>query len=471
MTHLACCTPFPTAPPCGGGGRRPTRGRLASFIAALSMATLGCRGDDAAPTGPDPGPASDVTPAHALAFRDVSAGLSLTCGVTTHAAGDVAYCWGDNTFGQLGTSSSVGPEDCSNTPCSTHPARVARGLAFRIVSAGSSHACGVTTDNVAYCWGLNDEGQLGTGTNTGPEKCLGEVPCSPRPVRVLRGLAFRQLSAGGRQTCGVTLDNLAYCWGSNAFGQLGVATETGPESCGEFAPCSTRPVRVAGNLRFRRISVGHVHTCGVTTNNLAYCWGINDQGELGSGTNTGPRACIFEVPCSPRPVRVVGGLSFSRVNAGSSSHTCGLTTTGVTYCWGENTGGQLGIGTSTQKSKTSPVRVVGRLAFNRINAGGFHTCGVTTEDIAYCWGENLDGQLGDGTDTGPEDCLTTVCSPRPVPVVGGLAFEGVQAGHFHSCGVTTANVAYCWGQNFIGELGDGTLTMRNRPVAVLPPRR
>jgi alpha-tubulin suppressor-like RCC1 family protein len=318
-------------------------------------------------------------------------------------------------------------------------------LTFAQVSGGLWYSCGVTTNNVAYCWGRNDSGQLGDGTG-------GVALFRTQPTRVVGGLTFRQVSADDDHTCGVTTGNLAYCWGANQSGQLGDGTRMD----------RLRPVRVAGGLRFRQVSAGDLYTCGVTTDNQAYCWGINNSGQLGDGTGGGG---LFRI----RPTRVVGGLTFRQVSAGEG-HTCGVTTGNLAYCWGANQSGQLGNGTRTGPQRcpqlifgdiacsTRPVRVAGGLAFRQVSAGGGDTCGVTTSNVAYCWGDNSYGGLGDGT---------TTSRLRPVRVAGGLTFRNVSAGQLHTCGVTTTDVAWCWGDNGFGELGDGTRTSRLRPVRVV----
>jgi len=460
MTHIGS-TPLPAASQSPSGGRvlRFTR-RLAPVLApALVVAALGCREDSGPPTASEPEPALDVAPAQALAFRQVTVGGEHTCGLTTS---QVAYCWGTNSVGELGIGTSTGPETCSGIPCSTTPVRVVGGLAFRQLSAKSGHTCGVTPNNRLFCWGLNHTGQLGDGTGAD----------SPRPIRIARGLAFRQVSAGNLHSCGVTTNHVAYCWGHNQAGALGDGTTNG----------SLGPVRVVRGLAFREVSAGNQFTCGVTTDNVAYCWGLNSDGELGIGHTSGPESCFtgdgFN-PCSTRPVRVVHGLAFREVSAGAD-HACGVTTKDVAYCWGGNLAGQLGIGIGTSTgpelcldvapcSSTRPVRVARGLAFRQVSAGEQHTCGVTTDDVAYCWGLNLIGELGIGTDTGQVTCsfFDAPCSLRPVRVVGGLAFRQVSAeGDVHICGVTTANVAFCWGDNSAGQLGDGTTQTRLRPRRV-----
>jgi alpha-tubulin suppressor-like RCC1 family protein len=425
--------------------------RLFVATGALLLASLGCREDTEPPTASEP--ELDVAPSQVLAFRRVTAGDGFTCGLTT--AG-LAYCWGSNEVGALGIGDRPGPEACSGLPCSTTPVRVVGGLVFRQLSAGWVHACGVTPNNRLFCWGHNHTGQLGDGT----------AADSPRPIRIARGLAFRQVSAGDLHTCAVTTDGAAYCWGHNQLGPLGDGTTDG----------SSLPVRVVGGLAFREVAAGNQFTCGVTTADVAYCWGA------GIGNNTG-ESCFggdgFS-PCSTRPVRVLRRLPFSRLSAGLG-HVCGVTTEAVAYCWGSNDDGQLGHDTlpgldpSTGVcsptdfcSSEKPVRVVGGLAFGSVSAGQSHTCGVTTDHLAYCWGENFFGQLGTGDDSGPDTCLYLgdTCSGRPVRVVGGLAFSEVSAGVSHTCGVATTGNVYCWGDNEFGQLGDGTTRDRLRPRRV-----
>ncbi len=258
-----------------------------------------------------------------LAFRQLSAGCNHTCGVTPN---NRLFCWGSNHLGQLGIGTATGPELCFGQSCSTRPIRIARGLSFRQVSAGSLHTCAVTTEDVAYCWGRSRPERCGNGTRLG----------SDSPVRVAGGLAFREVSAGNQFTCGVTTDDVAYCWGINTEGALGLGEHTGPESCftgdGD-SPCAMTPRRVARGLDFRAVSAGSRHACGVTKEGVAFCWGANAVGQLGGGNSDGPELCTPISPCSTRPARVVGGLAFLSVTAGPG-HTCGVTTDHAAYCWG-----------------------------------------------------------------------------------------------------------------------------------------
>jgi alpha-tubulin suppressor-like RCC1 family protein len=208
------------------------------------------------------------------------------------------------------------------------------------------------------------------------------------------------------------------------------------------------PVPVVGGVVFASLSAGFSHTCGMSTSGGAYCWGNSDEGELGIG----PTDALF----IPTPTPVAGGLSFWAISAGVR-FTCALATSGAAYCWGFNGWGQLGDG--TLETRFAPVPVSGGLLFDAITAGNIHSCGLTPNQAAHCWGDNGAGQLGNPG---------VGASTTPVPVSGGLTIRLISAGQGHTCALTSGGVAYCWGNNFAGEVGDGTsLNVRSLPTAVL----
>jgi alpha-tubulin suppressor-like RCC1 family protein len=406
---------------------------LLTVCVLLALVTVGCSSpleppmtspsDNSPPKPPKTGPP--------LSFTTVSSGVGITCGVTTSGA---AYCWGDNTFGGLGNGANS-----ATTPYSTVPVAVSGALTFAMVSVGEWFTCGLTTAGAGYCWGSNFGGEFGDGG----------INSSPTPVPVSGGLTFATVTAGYSQTCGVTTGGKAYCWGDNSYDEVG---NNSADST------ITTPAPVSGGLAFARLSAGNIHTCGVDAGGVAYCWGANYSGQLGNNATTN----------SPIPVLVSGGLKFGSVSAGTDL-TCGVTSGGAAYCWGLNLDGVLGIGTTTGPQQcgsdpcsTTPVAVSGGLTFATVSTGegGWHNCGVTTSGAAYCWGDNLRGELGTGT---------TTSSTTPVAVSGGLTFREVSAGYRHTCGVTTDNVAYCWGRNSDGEIGNGTGTDALSPTAVLGP--
>jgi len=184
---------------------------------------------------------------------------------------------------------------------------------------------------------------------------------------------------------------------------------------------------VSGGLTFAAATAGFTHTCGLTPAGAAYCWGSNSSGELGD-----PSASFNQTT----PVAVTGGLVFATLSAGGY-FTCGATAAGAAYCWGDNFYDQLGD--STTWLRVSPVPVHGGLSFVSVTGGYYHTCAVATGGAGYCWGLNSYGQLGAGSSNFTE---TT-----PVAIAGGLIFASVSAGGGHTCALTTARVAYCWGVN------------------------
>jgi len=184
-----------------------------------------------------------------LTFSSLSAGWGPTCAVTANGA---AYCWGDNLDGALGVGADTGSvQSCSVGPCSHAPLAVAGGLAFTTLGAGNFHACGLTSSGAAYCWGDNSTGELGIGVNAAPGTCT-RGPCSRTPVAVAGGLTFTTLNVGTQHTCARASDGSWYCWGLNNYGQLGTGA-TGPESCvgGPGVPCSSTPARMVASMSAR----------------------------------------------------------------------------------------------------------------------------------------------------------------------------------------------------------------------------
>ena len=291
------------------------------------------------------------------------------------------------------------------------------------VAAGTTHSCGLDPSGVASCWGANDSGQLGDESRTD----------RGTPVAVATDRRFFALAAGASHSCGLTGGGTAACWGQNLNGQLGDGSRDDRGA----------PRTVAGGGSFAGIAAGWNHTCALTGGGAVSCWGLNAQGQLGDGSRLDRL-----VPAS------VSGR-FTSIAAGSA-HTCGISASEV-MCWGANRFGQLGDGTT--EDRTAPVSVEGLQGTPvRIAAGAVHTCALVSDGSTYCWGQNLHGQLGDGS---------TQNRSTPTAVGGSLRFERIHAGGALTCGFTAAGAQYCWGLNQSGQLGDGTRANRALPTRVV----
>lgn len=353
-------------------------------------------------------------------LADITGNGHHSCALTVSGK---AYCWGRGDNGQLGNG---------GTRDQFAPVPVRASLRFASIAAGYYHTCALTEAGEAWCWGANrgqeGYGQIGNGSRGGGEE--------PEPVRT--SLRFRQITAGQVHTCALTAAGEAYCWGGNRYGQLGDGTTTD----------RTRPVAVAGDLSFRHLSAGTDFTCGVTLQGAGYCWGSNFQYTLGTGV-PGERCGPSDFACSSVPVAVAGEHSFLGISGGHN-HACAWTLAGTAYCWGMNTNGQLGTGDVMESSV--PAQVAGELAFVRLELGGAASCGLDTTGQAYCWGANGVGELGNPGTT-RDDCRAASCSKLPLRVSGDLTLKVHGAGIAHSCAVDDEGVGYCWGLNFHGQLG------------------
>ncbi len=268
------------------------------------------------------------------------------------------------------------------------------------------------------------------------------------PERVRGGIAFRAIAAGHRHSCGLTADGRAFCWGYGGTGQLGQ---------GALRDSAT-PVPVGGDLRFTSVSAGGTHTCAVTSAGKAYCWGGNWHGQLGNGSVAGDQ----DTPCcdkAPTPVAV--DVAFRHVSAGGI-HTCGVTEVGEAYCWGASQDGRLGSGNESSDRPT-PVRAAVGVDFSAVSARGLNTCGISTRSDLYCWGRGQEGQLGILTPPPAAD--------RPVRVETPVRFRAVSVGTYYVCALGGDRRVYCWGANRYGQLGDGSREPRLVPRATVGRNR
>lgn len=430
-------------------------------------------------------------------FTALEANQNHVCGITVQQA---AYCWGSNFNGELGNGS---------TQSSSTPVAVSGGHLFRAIALGPFNSCGITIDGALWCWGsggpksgvasftniltprlvaaglslrtltmgdahgcaLDDTGAArcwGTGNRLGN----GSTTDALVPGAVSGGRQYVQVQARFGRTCAVTADGAGFCWGAALGGTpgglvpaamprtdwatLSIGTEytCGVTRAGEgycwglnqpfgvlgVGPAATitrpLPTRVEGAQGYAQISTSQTFACGLTTTGTVRCWGSGNFGQFGNGRRAYADA----------PLRVQNAPRFTSVSAGNSTNgfSCALAIDGAAWCWGNNANGQLGNGSGL--SAGVPVLVSGGHRFASVVAGGAHACGLTSEGAAWCWGRGTNGQLGDGGSSSRS---------APVAVSGGHTFRSLVAGEFHSCGITTSGAALCWGANNNGQIGIG----------------
>ena len=388
------------------------------------------------------GSVSDTTTVEVQEGQDgfLIASGDLNCGLTTTAG---AVCWGENLFGQTGTRST--------SQIVFTPTPVAASVEWRSLDASWNHTCGVDTQFDVYCWGLNDVGQLGMGTDSDPvfpskkvtsddkfvlvsaggaqtnhilsefdfvrsqQTCAltrkGEAMCwglqansvagdarSNTPRIVAPGIQFVSLAVGSGFVCAVSIERRVYCWGNNDLGQLGRARnafDTGP-----------RPID--SDARFKRVSAAGLHACAIAIDDSAYCWGVNTTLQLGATSNEQCTVRGRTYSCSAKPLEVGGGFKFRSLSPGSwgssvsfisqvefTGHTCGVTTQQDIVCWGSNNAAAIRQPIHFDPLPIQPVQLsFPNNKFKAVATGAAHTCAELVTGQVWCWGSNSRGQQG-----------------------------------------------------------------------------
>lgn len=359
-----------TASPDGGAPNAEDRGSLAlgaiHTCARMPNRTVRCWGDNGAGQigsglSLDGSQPSVLKPQIVPGIKDaiaIASGLNHTCIV--HEAGDVS-CWGLNLFGQLG-------DGTKNT--SSKPVKVLGLHGATALAGGTSFTCALRKDKTVACWGANYSGQLGDGTKVDERPSVG-------PVKALGGVA--SIAAASDHACAVLESGGVMCWGRNTEGQLGIGSTTE----------SLVPVKLTALSNIVQVAAAARFSCALEQGGRIYCWGANDYGQLGNGSpNATPNP-------SPNLVPSISDATF--VWAGFE-HACAVRRSGAMACWGSASAGQLGLGAiPSDASIATPVAVVGGAMALAVWTGGSRSCSMATDGRAFCWGSNSQGQLGDGT--------------------------------------------------------------------------
>lgn len=323
------------------------------------------------------------------------------------------WMWGANQQGALTL-----PE---TTTESTTPVRVSGSQEWTAVAVGGSYpaqfSCGIAAPGDLFCWGTDGDGQTGTG---------GSQPGAV-PTRVGTESDWTAVGGGFAFACGIRGGSL-YCWGygsdSNRLGLASIPSDT------------TTPQLLPGSDSWTQLSVGDGHTCAIREDQSLWCWGDNQEGQLGH-------------PANDTPLQVEGGTSYVQVSAGGL-HTCGIRANRTLWCWGDNARGQLGV----SQSASTPVQVDDATNWTSIAVGAAHTCGVRDDASLWCWGGGDGGELGMGV-------FADVPTPTLVPESG--PWSRVFAGDGYSCGVKEDGTVWCWGRNGNGQLGIVTTSFEPAP--------
>jgi len=384
----------------------------------------------------------------------IAAGGSHGCTIS----GGRAYCWGDNTYGQLGNGTTT----ASTTPVPVSVSGVLSGKTLAQISAGAQHTCALDSTGLAYCWGDNTQGELGTGTAGSPST----VPVAVSVSGVLAGKTLTQISADGgtatpftNHTCTLDSAGAAYCWGDNSRGEIGNGGTTTPQS----SPVAVTGGALAGKV-LTQVTTGAASSCALDTVGLAYCWGDDTYGQVGNNTTT---TTPVTSPVAVYTGGVLAGLTLEQISGGYR-HTCALASNGAAYCWGYAADGELGNGGTTTTGAAVAVTATAVLygkVLVQISAGGFHTCVLDVDGVAYCWGLNTNGQLGNNTTTSPQ---TTPSAVYTGGILSGVTLLQISGGGASTCAQDSAGTDYCWGQNAKGQVGNNSTTDRSAAVPVSP---
>lgn len=371
-----------------------------------------------------------------MKWASIAAGAYHTCAIRD---GDFrAFCWGSNGGGRIGAEypdiayrwpaqlTRLGLADGLNVPW--------RDVKWTKLSSGAYHTCGIrNVDGRLFCWGRGNEGQLGTGSSEGSSNP------TPLAVATVSGVtSWKDVTTGSSHTCAIANTDKLYCWGSYSNGLLGISG---------LSSNVLAPALVDSSRTWLAVSAGSEHSCALELAGGIYCWGKNGDGRLGDGT----------IIARYIPTAVAGTNSgWVQVSVANES-SCGLKSTGQIYCWGDNSQTQLGLGSSVGTAdQTSPQALSG--TWTEVSIRNDHACAIEKNTgIVHCWGNNGNGQGGNGTIGGMSNTPTST----------GIKGKKLSLGLSHSCAIDENSEIKCWGLNTLLQLGNWSATNTGTPTALV----
>ncbi|MBV8195513.1 MAG: hypothetical protein JOY80_08285 [Candidatus Dormibacteraeota bacterium] len=362
--------------------------------------------------------------------------------------------WGLNDRGNLGIGSRSGPQTCGMdaVPCATHPTPVVGPTHVTSIAAGGYYAMALDADGNVLAWGDNQYGELGNGTT--------DDQAVPTRVSGLAGVtaiaAAPADELGSEHSLALESNGTVWAWGDNLFGEVGDGSTTERNS----------PVQVHGLSDVTAIAAGGEFSLALKGDGSIWAWGDNREGKLGIGIDNSPRGCAVEggresYPCATTPVRILALAGVVALAAGAT-HSLAVRGDGGVWAWGDSTHGELGVGDAANAGGVDaccdvPTRVPGLPAVTAVAAGDFSSLALTARGTVLSWGDNSTGELGDGTTTERD---------TPVLIPGLTDVRAISMGSSQSLALVSAGTVVGWGDNSEGQLGDGTSTERETPFPV-----
>ncbi len=372
-----------------------------------------------------------VTTDSATTWSAVASSRQHTCAITL--TDKSLWCWGNNETGQLGIN---------NTAHQSRPIKINHTTSWLTVSTGESHTCANDKANVIHCWGLNHYGQLGNGLSSDTER-----------ARLFDTSAnWQAIASGYRHSCGLKGSAVPYslwCSGFNHYGQVGTASTSSQATLIQVRATTDSAIL----SDWESLSTGPHHSCAIAISGAShplFCWGDNRRGQLGDNVT------LSNVPqhwwANSRSQVIVGADDWTMVAAGANN-SCGIKAGNELWCWGDNSGGQIGNGTLSLPTDAPflPYKIAGSwltVAVGGAEGDGGHVCAIKSNGTLWCWGKNSRSQLGNSGGN-----LAT-----PTQIGAANSWVQLQAGEYHTCGLRDDNTLWCWGDNSRGQTGSPQVT-------------